>query len=371
MSGDTVPDSLVAITLRITIAGRNFTHTLSRDHPSLHQCPSLGSGTVTTCPPPFTPGNDTLTNRKYLFTWDGKDTYGRTLQGSHPVTVRIGYVYRGVYMEPYQAGNAFAALSGVPISESLASVLFTLWQDWNGRIDFWDARGQELGGWTLNVHHAYDPAGRVLYLGSGEKQGAKWIRQTVATAAGDLSSFTCYPPSAPCGDGGPATEAILDSLIYGVAVAPDGSLYLTDQNINRIRKVGPDGIISTAAGTGSSGFYGDGRPAKEAYLNFPYGIAVGEDDALYIADLGNQRIRRVGPDGIITTVAGNGTRCTTPTAPCGDNGPATSAQLNNPMGVALGPDGSLYIADYGTNRIRKVSPDGMHHDRSRNRCQGL
>jgi streptogramin lyase len=152
------------------------------------------------------------------------------------------------------------------------------------------------------------------------------------------------------GDGGPATQAALFEP-SAVAVGPDGSLYIPDRN--RIRRVGPDGIITTVAGGASQGYSGDGGPATLAELSFPSGVAIGPDGSLYIAD-GNNRIRRVGPDGVITTVAGNGT-----IGFSGDGGPATQAELGTPFGVAVGPDGLLYIADFRNHRIRRVGADGI------------
>ena len=96
----------------------------------------------------------------------------------------------------------------------------------------------------------------------------------------------------------------------GLAVGPDGTLYIADTGHHRIRKVDTNGIITTIAGlTGQPGFLGDGGPASSAKLNSPYGLALGPDGSLYIADTFNYRVRRVGPDGIITTVAGTGSRC--------------------------------------------------------------
>src|SRR5207253_2161079 len=138
------------------------------------------------------------------------------------------------------------------------------------------------------------------------------------------------------GDGGPATQAQLYDP-WGGAVGPDGSLYIVDTSDSHIRRVGPDGIITTVAGQGGGSFSGDGGPATQAFLCYPHGVAVGSDGSLYIADTCNYRTRRVGPDGIITTVAGNGNYGFS-----GDGGPATQAQLSySSAGVAVGPDGSL------------------------------
>src|SRR5262249_27453640 len=126
--------------------------------------------------------------------------------------------------------------------------------------------------------------------------------------------------------------------------------YIVDRGNNRIRRVGPDGIITTVAGNGQLGFSGDGGPATQAELFFPFGMAVGPDGNLYIADSGNNRIRRVGPDGIITTVAGNGIPGFS-----GDGGPPTQAEIFAPDAVAAGPDGNLYIVDSSNQRVRKLA----------------
>jgi uncharacterized protein (TIGR03437 family) len=149
------------------------------------------------------------------------------------------------------------------------------------------------------------------------------------------------------GDNGPATSAQLNNP-SGVAVDSAGNLYIADQSNNRIRKVS-NGVITTVAGNGTLGYGGDGGPATSAQLTNPYGVAVDAAGNLYIADFGSSRIRKVS-NGVITTVAGNGTQDFS-----GDNGPATSAQLDAPRGVAVDSAGNLYIVDYSNHRIRKVS----------------
>jgi serine/threonine-protein kinase len=129
-----------------------------------------------------------------------------------------------------------------------------------------------------------------------------------------------------------------------LALAPDGSLYIAERSNSRIRKVDAGGIITTVAGTGVAGFSGDGGPATQAQLNEPYGVSVGPDGCVYIADTGNSRIRRIGLDGIIVTIAGGGL---VPGAAIGDGGPATQAEIFRPYRVAFGSDGSLYVVDRG------------------------
>jgi uncharacterized protein (TIGR03437 family) len=204
---------------------------------------------------------------------------------------------------------------------------------------------------------------------------------TIATVAG--SSFV--------GDGGPATSAALSDA-EGVAVDSLGNVYIADSNDHRVRKVAIDGTISTIAGDGFPGFLGDGGPAAAARLNTPYGIAVDTAGNLYIADLGNNRVRLVSPAGTITTVSGTdklqaprnvaldsagnlyisefggahvwmlGARGvlqniagTGVAGFGGDGGPATAAQLSFPAGLAFDSAGNLYIADSSNNRVRKIA----------------
>jgi hypothetical protein len=154
------------------------------------------------------------------------------------------------------------------------------------------------------------------------------------------------------GDGGPAVEAQL-SYPYGVTVDSLGNIYIADIGNQRIRKVTPDGTISTVAGNGEQGFSGDGGPAVEAQLSDPHGVTVDSLGNIYIADIGNQRIRKVTPGGTISTVAGNGGFGFS-----GDGGPAVAARLRHPYDVAVDSLGNIYIADYYNHRIRKVTPDG-------------
>lgn len=155
------------------------------------------------------------------------------------------------------------------------------------------------------------------------------------------------------GDGGPAVDAALNRP-SGIAIGSNGSIYIADQANQRVRRIDQNGIISTVAGNGTTGYNGDNILATSASLTAPTDVAISSDGSIYIADKNNMRIRRVRPDQIIITIAGDGTAGFS-----GDGGPATSASLEYPSGVDLDSDGSVFIADEGNHKIRKVRPDGI------------
>jgi uncharacterized protein (TIGR03437 family) len=175
---------------------------------------------------------------------------------------------------------------------------------------------------------------------------------TISTVAGGspLSPFSGI------GDNGPATSAFLNGPA-GVAVDASGNIYIADSGNDLVRKVNGNGIITTIAGTsGSPGFSGDGGPAKSAKLHSPSGVAVDGSGNVFIADTTNNRIRKVDTNGIITTVAGS---TNTFSSGVGDGAAATSASLSLPKGVAVDAAGNLYIADFGNFRVRKVATSGI------------
>ena len=155
------------------------------------------------------------------------------------------------------------------------------------------------------------------------------------------------------GDGGPATSAYLSNP-HGLAVDPIGNLYIADTGNDAIREVTLDGIITTLTGNRYPGYSGDNGPAVDAQLSSPGAVAVDSNGNIYIADTGNYAIRKISTNGIITTVAGSGMW-----GYSGDNGPATSAQLASPSGVAVDAGGNIYIADSKFSSIRKVSVNGI------------
>jgi uncharacterized protein (TIGR03437 family) len=154
------------------------------------------------------------------------------------------------------------------------------------------------------------------------------------------------------GDGGPATSAELNGP-RGVTEDVFGNLYIAEYYGQRVRKVTPGGVITTLAGNGTAGYSGDGGPATSAELNGPYRVTVDTAGNVYIPDSANNRIRKVAPNGTITTVAGNGN-----TGYSGDGGPATSAALDFPEAVAFDSAGNYYIADSANDVVRKVNTGG-------------
>ncbi|MDH4410019.1 MAG: hypothetical protein QE273_10420 [Verrucomicrobiales bacterium] len=151
------------------------------------------------------------------------------------------------------------------------------------------------------------------------------------------------------GDGGPATKAELDNP-FGIVRGPDGAFYYCEYTGQRIRRIGKDGTITTIAGTGQVGFTGDGGPALEATFNKPHELRFDTVGDLYIVDMVNHAVRKIDmKTGIITTIAGTGEP-----GYGGDGGPAVKAQFKQPHSIQFGPEGDLYICDIGNHVIRKI-----------------
>lgn len=342
LTEDTVPTPVAAARGRIWVAGRLFERVVG-----------------------------TAPNQRWAFAWDGKDLFGRPVQGPQWATIERCYAF------PYSALSVVGGGSGgggggnfgarAVIGYSGGEVFYANGRDvytnprlchtTRMRIGSWlmgagAAAGHGIGGWSLTAVHNYDPLTQVLFLGSGERRQA--------AALGDmLQSVAGVGDTGFAGDGQAATLAKLYHPWHTV-VAPNGDLYIANTGRPRISRVDSAGIITTVAGDGTScpintvPACGDNGAATSAKFRVPYGIALGADGSLYIADQQDARIRKVSPSGTITTVAGTGTNGLS-----GDGGLATSAQLSNPSDVAVGPDGSLYIADEGNSRIRRVDPKGF------------
>jgi uncharacterized protein (TIGR03437 family) len=193
---------------------------------------------------------------------------------------------------------------------------------------------------------ALDSAGDVFIADTGHFRVWKVATDgTITTIAGTGTPIPSFS-----GDGGPAIDATLDPS--AVAVDDSGTLFIADRLNHRVRKISATGIVTTVAGNGTAGSSGDGGAAIAAQLNAPLSVALDTSKNLLIADTG--RIRKVSPEGVITTLAGGGTL----SGADADGGPATSAQLD-PTSVSVDSAGNVFIADLANNRVRKVSPDGI------------
>ena len=204
---------------------------------------------------------------------------------------------------------------------------------------------------TANLNYpvsvAIDKSGSLLIADSLNN------RIRAVSSAGIITTVAGNGVGAFSGDGGPAAKA---SIYFPEGVSADaaGTVYIADAPNQIIRKVAPSGTISTVAGNRGNSFSGDGGPATAAALAYPWHAIADSAGNLYIADYGNHRIRKVTSDGLIYTIAGNGKA-----AFSGDGGPAAAASLKNPEGLALDAAGNLYVADQGNNRIRRITPAGV------------
>ncbi len=172
---------------------------------------------------------------------------------------------------------------------------------------------------------------------------------SLSAAEWQISSFAGTGQQGGSGDGGPAALAQIDNP-FGLTRGPDGALYFCEYTGQRIRKVTPDGLIHTVAGTGAKGYSGDGGPALQATFNLPHELRFDAKGDLFIVDMTNHAIRKIDmKTGLITTIAGNGKP-----GYSGDGGPAVQAQFKQPHSLQFGPDGGLYICDIGNHVIRKM-----------------
>lgn len=188
---------------------------------------------------------------------------------------------------------------------------------------------------------AVDKAGNIFFSDSANHLIRKIAGTVISTVAGTgVAGFSADAIAA---------KGAAISLPTGIVVDLAGVIYFSETNNNRIRKIATDGIITSVAGTGAPGIFGDGGQATVAKLNHPVGLALDSAGNLYVADQMNNRIRKISSDGIITTVAGKGTPGFS-----GNGGPATSAELRYPSGVAVDASGNIFVADTSNSRIRVV-----------------
>jgi len=214
-------------------------------------------------------------------------------------------------------------------------------------------QGYNGGGIPATSAALYDPY-RVVADAAGNVYIADYYNNRIrkVDTSGTITTIAGTGTQGYNGDGIPATTAQL-SLPAAVAVDASGNVYIVDTWNNRIRKIDSSGTISSIAGTGFAGVLGDGGPATSAQVNEPEGIAVDRSGSVYIVDYGNSKIRKIDASGTIDTIAGTGTFGFS-----GDGGPATAAFLNQPTGVAVDSAGNVYIADNQNSRVRKIDTSG-------------
>ena len=329
VTGNMVSASLKRIELTINVGGRTFAYSY---------------------PAPVQP------NLTQVFVFDGLDPYGRLLQGTQYVHVQTIYVYPAIPLTTSaEISRVFGINGNLTVNGDRNRDEVFMGQSADKTIELsggYDARAQGLGGWTLDVLHAYDPVGRKLHLGNGGRRTADGVPLFISSSAGTgASGFS--------GDAGPAATATFSGP-SDVRIHADGRLVIADTYNNRIRQIDGSGVITTIAGSGIQGFSGDGGPAINAQLSVPEAIAIGTDGSVYMADTGNRRVRRIGTDGIITTVAGGGsTKVTSRVAGLSvAMAPALEVLFGDISGIAVAPDGTLFIADRGFATVYRVGTDG-------------
>jgi sugar lactone lactonase YvrE len=269
-----------------------------------------------------------------------------------PAVIVALYYPQGVTVDRY--GNVYIAETGqnlvrkVATNGIISTVAGTGFRDLNGNGRFSGDCGAATNAELFSPQCvAIDTLGNLFFTDQANNRVRKVdTNGMITTVAGNgTGGFS--------GDGGVATNAEINSAT-GVAVDTAGNLYIADSGNEVIRKVDTNGVIRTVAGDRTAGYSGDAGSATNASLNNPMGVVVDGAGAIYIADAANNRIRRVGVNGIITTAAGNGTN-----GYSGDGSFATNAELGNASGVTLDAAGNLFVADTLNERIRKVDSNGI------------
>lgn len=292
-------------------------------------------------------------NQSWTFGWDGLDGFGRPVYGAQRVRVLITWFVASSYAEPsdmFGRAPGGALVKYVKARQAIGGT-----KQWWGTITA--KPPVDLSGWSLSNHHRYDPVEHAVHYGDGRKR----VLKAGATDALAVSTIAgSGPDSGPCqtsGDGGSALQARLCAPT-GLAVGPDGSVYIADADDHRIRKVAPDGTITTIAGTGQESPCagdGDGGSALKARIQ-PGRMALDCKQNLYFVDR-ETRVRRIDRAGVISTVVGSG--CSPAQEPPVLGLPGESTKLRQVIDIVAGPDCRMYVADNDAQRVVALEPDGI------------
>lgn len=290
------------------------------------------------------------------FYWDQKDAYQRPVVTETTANIKVTYVFKANYLtqlySQYYPGPSFSTF---PVAYQYliyeARDLGTMTTTYSTQVDPIRLPTTEVGGWSLDVHHFFNPDTNTVYFGNGDRM------VTSATSLRDDLVATVFAGTGTPGYNGtgiPAKSAQLNGPVSTYA-SSDGSVYVYESGNHRIRRVRPDGIIENFAGNGIAGYSGDGGLAIEASISNAGTLTMteGPDNTIYIGDWGNYAIRKIDKNGIITTIAGNGQP-----GFAGDGGPAQNAQFYN-IEALVYKDGSLFVADARNRRIREITPNGI------------
>lgn len=315
---DTVPASVSRIESEISVAGRQFNAS-----------------------------HGVQPNQMMRFEWDGQDAYGRQLSGSHPIRIRLGYVYPATYRAPGAEFNiAFGNFGDAVFAANRARQEITIWREVTMRINApFDGRKLNLGGWTLNAHHYLDVTNGTLLRGDGGENLSP--QPTINTILGNGSGCVLYDADTNptgCGYNGPMDQIVPGGIIE-IALGPDGNIYFADVANSLIARVERSGLVSVIAGgrrclANETPNCGRGGPAIDAGFTNIWDMDIGPDGSIYVVDYGS--LRRIGPDGRITTVMERRLPGESDIDDWGNGGPALEARIQ-PFMAAVGPDGSVYV----------------------------
>jgi RHS repeat-associated protein len=298
-----------------------------------------------------------MPSQSFDYVWNGRDAFGRVVQGAQTAVVRVGFVYQAsVSTQSAQArAEDFARNTGetpgrsttepITITPGRADDELVIWRRWEQSVGVWDVRREGLGGWSLSAQHRYDPVAQAVLHGDGTIHSAQSLGPVLRTMVGTGQPRGSEDPIPD--DSNAATTRVAG--LRSMALATDGSVYVAESY--RVHRVSPAGFLRTVAGTGARGSSGDNGPALAAQLDTVNAVAVLREGSVLIGE--RLRVRRLRRDGVIEPFAGTGAE-----GDSGDGGPALAAQFRQIRAITQTIDGSVLIADENANRVRRVSNSG-------------